>query len=46
MKIHIDLPWGGKLEIEKSPMSEDAKLAIVFVAVVALLVLAFYFVVR
>lgn len=27
MKIHIDLPWGGVLHIEKQPMDDDLKMA-------------------
>lgn len=28
MKIHIDLPWGGVLHIEKKPMDDEVKLAL------------------
>lgn len=29
MKIHVDLPWGGVLHIEKKPMEFELKLGIV-----------------
>lgn len=41
MRIHIDLPWGGSLDIEWTPMDKDKFYAVCLLAGAAMVVTLF-----
>lgn len=42
MKIHIDLPWGGNLTIEREPMAEGKFYAMCAAIAFSVVVVAFF----